>query len=682
MSAVIDAISSVFGWVMRFIYDLFGSYGLSIIIFTIFTKMLLFPVNIFIQKNSIKMVRLQPELNALKIKYIDDKDKYADAQLSVYKKHKYHPLLGVVPLLAQLILVMGVLGVVYKPMTFMLGISDGDVSTLGDWLSGTMGVKDAGNSAQVRIIQLLQSGAAAPDGLSAGVLDKILGFDMHFLGLDLGMIPKITAGLSNLIIPFCAGLSAYILCFAQNKINILQLTASKFNRIFTTIFMVGFSCYLVFLVPQGVGLYWTCGNLFAIPPMILLNMLIPPKKHVDLDYLYKVRDEMLVKEQKYKKYHKKEKADYKRFFSNEKMHIMIYAEGKGFYKYFQDIIENILKLSEYDIHYVTGDPEDPRLDDTREHFKSYYIARDKYIIPLFMKLDCDVVLMTTPDLGKYHIKRSKVRKDIEYIYMQHGIGSIYLRYRKGALNNYDTFFLQDTSAQYAIRFLENYYKSKKKKLVEVGCPLLDTMAKEYAQTEHTVNEIPQIIIAPSWQPDNIIDMCGEKLVEELAKTGYRVILRPHPQQVRHDPAFFEMMKNKFAGDPNIEIQTDFSANSPVFESDLLITDWSGICFEFAFTTLRPVLFINTPEKIMNSDFDKNTVVEGVKSLRDLVGENVEPDELDRVPELVKNMLDNKEQYKDKIDKVYHENIYGIGKSGQLAALYIIRSVEKKQGAKR
>lgn len=677
MSFIIDAVSSVLGIFMKSLYRALGNYGLAIIFFTLLTKVILFPINILIQKNSIKMVRMQPEINALKIKYIDDKDKFADEQLRVYKEHKYNPFLSVVPLLLQLALVMGVLGVVYSPLTYVLGISSEDVSILGSRLTDTMNITDAGNSAQIRITELLHSGASAPDGLSSGVLESIMDFELNFMGIDLGAVPRPLNDPMQIIIPLLAGLSAYILCYAQNRINILQMTAGRLNTIGTTVFMVGFSLYLVFFVPQGVGLYWICGNLFAIPVMLLINAVIPPRKYVDIEYLNEIRRQAEIKEQKYRKYRKKEKADYKRFFSASDMKIMIYAEGKGYYKYFKEIIRYLLEYSDIDIHYITSDPEDPVLEDKREHFKTYYIASDQYLIPLFMKLECDLVLLTTPDLEKYHLKRSRVRKDIEYIYMMHGIGNIYLGYRKGALDHYDTFFLQNKNAELEIRFLEQTYGTKRKRLIETGSPLVDMLRSEYDSREHHANEIPQIVIAPSWYPGNVIDLCGEKLADQLSASGFKVILRPHPQQVRNDPAFFEMLTKKYSGNKNVVIQTDFSDNSEMTSSDIMITDWSGVAYEFAFVTRRPVICVNTPRKIMNPDFDENTLVPGLTDLRSLIGKTVEVGETDNIAGIVKEMLDKKDAYKEQIENVYQKYIYGGGKSAQICALYMINSVKNK-----
>jgi len=675
MSVIIDAISAVLGFIMRACYNLFSNYGVSIIFFTLATKVILFPVNIFIQKNSIRMVKLQPELNALKIRYIDDKDTYADEQLKLYKKYRYHPSLGIIPMIFQLIIVMGVMGVVYRPITYLLGASSGDISLLGDWLKDTMHITDAGSSAQIRMIELLQGGAAAPAGLSADCLDGIMSFNMNFLGLNLGDVPKLLSGISFFIMPVIAGLSALTLCIAQNKINVLQLAAGKFNRYATTIFMVAFSTYFAFLVPHGVGVYWICGNLFGIIPMVLINIIIPPKKYVDLGYLKRIKQERIAKEEKYRKYHKKERADYKRFFKNGDVELVFYSEANGFYKYYKDTIDYICEHSDVAIHYVTSDPEDKIFLDTRENIHAYYIARDAYLIPFFMKLSCKVVVMTTPDLEKYHIKRSRVNKNIEYIYVQHGMGSLILTNRKGALDWFDTVLCTSKDIVGEVREMEEFYGTPKKLIVEAGYPVLDMMTREYESMPHEKHEIPQIVIAPSWQPDNIIELCGEKLLDELSQQNFDVTLRPHPQHVKHSPQLFSDMKEKYAQNKNITIQTDFTSNN-MLGADVLITDWSGIAYEYAFVTKKPVLFINTPMKTMNNDYKQFKSKPNNILFRDMLGEQLSPDELEKAGSVITKMLDNQQEYSKKIDEVYREYIFNPGSAGKVCARYILRSLGK------
>ena len=74
--------------------------------------------------------------------------------------------------------------------------------------------------------------------------------------------------------------------------------------------------------------------------------------------------------------------------------------------------------------------------------------------------------------------------------------------------------------------------------------------------------------------------------------------------MRHCKEKFDNLIEKFKNDDSVEIQTDFSSTDTVFNADLMITDWSGITYEYAYTTKKPVLFINTPMKIMNPIYDK------------------------------------------------------------------------------
>lgn len=673
---MINGLISILGHVMHWCFELTKSYGISIILFTLLTKVILFPLSIATQKNSIRMVKLKPELDELKIKYIDDKDKYTDEQLALYKKYKYNPFLDTVPLLLQIPIVLGLVGVVYRPLSFVLNIGAQNIDILNKWLTDTLGVTDAGNMFQLSILEKLKSGAAAPSDLSSGVIDKILGFNMTFGGIDLGMTPSFHGNYELLLIPLLAGLSAWLLCFAQNKLNVLQIAQGKLNKVLTTVFMVAFSTYFAMIVPCGVGLYWIAGNLFAIPLMLLTNLVIPPKKYVDYERLQAMKKQKAIKEEEYRKNSKREKADYKRFFENKDMQLMFYSEQNGFYKYYSGMIDYICQHSDITIHYVTSDPNDKIFDDSREQIKAYYVGSDRYLVPLFMKLEADMCVMTMPDLEKYHIKRSRVRKDVEYVFACHGMGSM-ITYRKGAIDWFDTVFCPNIDQFKEIRALEKMDGTPEKLLVETGYPLIDEMLKEYESREHIHNDPPQIIIAPSWQKDNIIELCGEKILDRLADSGYKVILRPHPQHVRHEPERFSVLKEKYSGKDNIEIQTDFSQNNPVMDSDLLITDWSDISWEYAFVTKRPIIYIDTPMKEMNPEFHKTGIEPINKSLRTSLGEILKPENIDDIGSLVDKMLKERSKYSERIEQVFKEHMYNIGRSSELCGKYIIRTLKRK-----
>ena len=632
-----DAINSASAWIMKLCYDLCQNYGFAIILFTLLSKIILLPLSIWVQKNSIKMVKMQPEINFMKVKFFGDNDMIMEEQSKIFKREKYNPLASLFPTIAQLVLLMAVIGAINK------GMEDPSLS-------------------------------------------------MMFFGIDLKLVP-IEQGGWLLLSPIAAGISAWLMCAAQNAANVLQAEQSKGSKWGMLAFSVGLSVYLGLFVSVGVALYWVASNLLSIAQLYLLNMAINPKKYVDYEKLEASKAalselEHLGDDTKKRKLfgdplRKRERADYKKFFSVVNKHLVFYSESSGFYKYYKGMIEYILEHTNIVIHYITSDPDDAifELAKTEEKIRPYYIG-EKSLITLMMKMDADVVVMTMPDLENFHIKRSYLRKDIEYIYIPHGIDSLNAMMRTGSMDHYDTVFCVGKHQKEEIEKNEIVYNSKKKNLIDWGYCLLDEMREDYEKIKDQKNDQTTILIAPSWQKDNIVDSCLEEILNNLSGKGYKIIVRPHPQHVRHKKAYMEQLKEKYKDDENIEIQTDFSSNSTVFTADLMITDWSGITYEYAYTTQKPVLFINTPMKVMNPEYTKIDTVPINILLRDEIGCSVDTDKLDTVAEKVDMLLREKDAYYDKIGGFIGEYVYNLGTSSEVGAKYMIEAVKRQIKARK
>ena len=500
--------------------------------------------------------------------------------------------------------------------------------------------------------------------------------------MNLSWIATTEKGITFLI-SFIAGLSALILCIAQNIMNVLQAEQSKFNKYGMLILSVGLSLYLGAFVPAGIALYWTASNLFAILQQWLLNIFINPKKYVNYEELEKTRKELNElnnlnkKNKRTREQITKEKLDYKKFFKIINKHLVFYSESNGFYKYYKGIIEYILDNTNITIHYITSDYNDNifKLEKENSQIKAYYIE-EKKLITMMMKMDCDVFVMTMPDLQNYHIKRSYLRKDIEYIYIPHGMDSLNLTMRNCSMNHYDTVFVTGKYQEEEAIKTNKLYNLKNRKIFKWGYTLLDEMINDYEKTKMSSKK-KSILIAPSWQKDNIVDLCLDELLEELKNNNYNIIVRPHPQQVRHMRDKFEQMKEKFKNNKNIVIQTDFSSNDTVFNADLMITDWSGIAYEYAYTTKKPVIFIDTPMKIMNSDYKKIDVEPFNIWARNEIGKVVKVEELKKVNKVIDDMLKNQKDYSKKIEKLVKDSVYNVGNSDEVGANYIINTIQTR-----
>lgn len=677
----------ILGKIMQFCYNIFNNYGIAIILFTLFSKIVLLPISIWIQKNSIKMVRMQPEINRIKTNYFGDKDRIAEEQTKLYKKEKYNAFASLFPLFIQILLLLALVKIINQPLTYILDVDKEITNNMVNVALQNNEQLDKESSAlELAVVKDIHNDVNVDkykEIASEEDIQKIKDLNLNFCGFDLGMIATIEKGIA-IWIPIIAGLSALILCIGQNKMNVLQAEQSIYNKYGMMILSVGLSLYLGAFVPAGVALYWTFSNLFAVLQQWLLNIFINPKEYVNYDELEKTRKQLKELEdlnkkngKRTKEQKKKEKEDYKRFFSIVNKHLVFYSESNGFYKYYKAIIEYLLENTNIVIHYITSDYNDNifEMEKKNKNIKAYYIE-EKKLITLMMQMDADVVVMTMPDIDNYHIKRSYVRKDIEYIYIPHGMDSINLTMRNRSINNYDTIFTTGKYQKEEQEKTNEIYNLKDRKLFEWGYSLLDDMINEYSKNP-VKNEKKTVLIAPSWQKDNIVDLCLDEVLDSLKQGDFNVVVRPHPQQVRHMKEKFENMKEKYKDNKNIEIQTDFSSNNTVFSADLLITDWSAIAYEYSFTTKRPVLFIDTPMKIMNPEYQKIDVEPFNIWVRNEIGEVVSVDNCKDINKVVSKMLEEGKKYEEKINKLVNDSVYNIGKSGEVGAGYIINTIQEK-----
>ncbi|MBQ3436385.1 CDP-glycerol glycerophosphotransferase family protein, partial [Candidatus Saccharibacteria bacterium] len=293
-----------------------------------------------------------------------------------------------------------------------------------------------------------------------------------------------------------------------------------------------------------------------------------------------------------------------------------------------------------------------------------------------MKMDADVVAMTMPDINNYHIKRSYIRKDIEYVYIPHGIDSPNLTMRKGSMDNYDSVFVTGKYQREECEKTNQVYNLKSRKIINLGYPLLDEMITDYKKSSKKTTKKKTIMIAPSWQKDNIIDLCLDQILDSLKGENYQVIVRPHPQHVRHMKEMFNKMQENYQ-DTNIIIQTDFSSTDSVFNADLLITDWSSIGYEYAFTTEKPVISIDTPMKIMNPEYKKIKVEPFNIWARSEIGEVVKVGDVKNINKTVQKILKDPKKYQKKIATLKKDSMYNLGNSAKVGAEYIIQCVQDK-----
>ena len=683
-----------FGVLMKWCWMLISDYGLAILLFTLATKVVLLPISIWIQKNSIQMVKIQPEINFLKVKYNGNSDLIADEQVKLFKREHYHPMLSLIPLILQVVLLLAVVDIIYHPLTYLFGYSEGTIMSLAEYI----GANTADSAFQLEIIDAIQSGnitaSSVIEGVSSeslvGIVERVSEFDLKFLGLHLSTVPTSTWGIYALI-PVLAGAASWLLCFTQNCSNVLQHEQGNLNKYSIMALSVALSLYLGLFVPIGIAIYWIASNAFSIIQMYLLNIAINPKKYVDYDALEESRAALAnlkefgkedKKSEKYRENRRREKEDYKRFKHIVNKHVVVYSEKGGFYKYYKDLLENLMSRSNLSIHYVTNDPDDAifELAKTQPRIKPYYISLKK-TPTLMMLVETDIFIMTTPDLDKYYLKRSFLKSDIEYIYVPHDMMSTHMSFREGAFDAFDTVFCVGPHVEAELRETERVYGTKAKKLVHFGYPLADELTKagERAALEKVDTGVREVLIAPSWQEDNILDSCIDDIISALVGKGNHITVRPHPEYVKRYGASMNAIIERYRDydEKDITFELNFSKNKSIYTSDVLITDWSGVATEFCFATKRPAVFVNTKMKCPNPNYTKIDLVPVEISLRNEIGVALDKDKLSSLSDVLDELDSKAEHYRSVITEREKTLIFNPGSAAKCGADYILKSLTEK-----
>ena len=361
--------------------------------------------------------------------------------------------------------------------------------------------------------------------------------------------------------------------------------------------------------------------------------------------------------------------------------IVFYSESSVIlYPYVEEIIKELEKRDQK-ICYVTSSKDDPIFKNENKNIRVFYIGDWYKRTKFFLGLKVKVLIMTMPDLGNYHIKRSKVFP-VHYVYVFHTITSTHMVFQKSAFDHFDSIFCVGPYQIQELRATEQLYSLKQKNLVECGYGLIDKLIRSRSSLPQQQNFLSKnnkknILIAPSWGKQNLLESIGIELVKILLDAGYYVTVRPHPMTIKKSPKIIKQILEKFEKNPDFLLDTNTSSFDQLFSSYALITDWSGIGFEYAFVCERPVIYVDVPKKVYNKEYEKIGLEPFEISIRDKIGEIVSIQNIETIPEHIEFLYDHINDFQNKIQKIRNDVIFNIGESGKVTANEIIRIINEK-----
>ena len=350
--------------------------------------------------------------------------------------------------------------------------------------------------------------------------------------------------------------------------------------------------------------------------------------------------------------------------------IVFYLEKESDFIFFKLVVEKLTQEYDTKICYVTSSKTDPMLSCNDKNILPFYIGDGVARSNFFINLKATIIVMTMPDLETFHIKRSKVYP-VHYVYIFHSLNSTQRAYTNTAFDNFDTIFCTGNYQIIEIQERERKFNLNKKKLVKHGYGRLDTLINEVLNTNIRKNASDKkvVLIAPSWGDYGLIETKGQEIVSTLLDSGFDVILRPHPVTLKKSNKIIQKIEKEFKDNLNFKLETDIRNTESWFLCDCMISDLSGAAIEYSFTFEKPILYIVTPEKIVQKK--QIDLVSLEEKIRPQIGEVISLSQLSLLPSKINQLLLSQNKFKEKIQKIREETVFNIGNSGEQGAKYLL-----------
>ena len=350
--------------------------------------------------------------------------------------------------------------------------------------------------------------------------------------------------------------------------------------------------------------------------------------------------------------------------------IVLYLENESDFIFFKPIVEKLTQEYDTKICYVTSSKTDPMLNCNNKNILSFYVGDGVARSNFFINLKATIMVMTMPDLETFHIKRSKVYP-VHYVYIFHSLNSTQRAYKKTAFDNFDTIFCTGNYQIIEIQTRERKFNLVEKKLIKHGYGRLDTLINEVLNTNVRKNTSDKkvVLIAPSWGDYGLIETKGKEIVSTLLDSGFDVILRPHPVTLKKSNKIIQKIEKEFKDNLNFKLETDIRSTESWFLCDCMISDLSGAAIEYAFAFEKPVLYVVTPQKIVQEN--EIGLVPLEEKIRSEIGEIVSLSQLSLIPSKINQFLLSQNKFKEKIQKIREETIFNIGNSGEQGAKHLL-----------
>lgn len=361
--------------------------------------------------------------------------------------------------------------------------------------------------------------------------------------------------------------------------------------------------------------------------------------------------------------------------SADKIPFVIFSDSKRYWNVFKPVCDEFEKRG-VDIEYWTMSEDDPAFSETYAHVKPVFIGEGNRAFSKLNIMNASVVLATTPGLDVLQWKRSK-NVDF-YIHILHQPGDTTF-YRMFGLDHYDAVLISGEYEKKQLREIEKLRGLPERETCLTGITYLDTMKARYeAGAENSAKDNSDektVLLAPTWGETAILSRFGEKIIQALVDTGYNIIIRPHPQSFESEKELMDKLQAKFPDSDRLSWNRDNDNFEVLKKSDIMITDFSGVMFDYALIFDRP--FIYAEIEFDRSPYDAAWLEEDMWTLRILpsIGIPLKEEDFGKIKEVIDSTV-NDEKLAEGRDRARRETWANPGEAASRTVDYMLEKLSE------
>jgi len=355
--------------------------------------------------------------------------------------------------------------------------------------------------------------------------------------------------------------------------------------------------------------------------------------------------------------------------------IVFYSETHQDWHHLQPLIDFLAGPLSRTVCHVTSEPTVP-LPPTPDADHTFRIGAGALCTWFFQTLKADVMALTMLDLQNFHLKRSV--HPVHYAYVFHSMGSTHMVDHASSYDHYDSLLCVGPHHVAEIRRREELAGLPPKHLFAHGYPRLERLVAT-APAPRRPEARASVLLAPTWGEQSTLHVCGEPLIAALLGAGIGVILRPHYQTTRLAPQVVERLVARFGSDPGFRYVERMEESASLFESDLLVCDWSAMAIEYALGLGKPVLFVDVPPRVRNPRYAELGLEPMEMRIRRELGTVLPLDRVSEAPRYVAELQLRGADFRKRLAERREEWVFNFGHSVEVGAREIARIADSRAG---